>query len=372
MKLRGSLAGHRHEIESALLWIACLAVQTGCGSSSGLTPSDAAAPGDDVALDAGTPDDATSDAETAAPGMGDAGTPDAGTPDARMPDAGTPDAGPPAIASRAVTLTCLGTPCPSGNPVTTQAIVWPAVEGAVNTQQGYLLSAAIYLPGVRANGADISIASGQATVQWGHPDQQPTTVLATLGAGQTFHIDGIPDDSVLSVQSSSPFTYHITLQPPSDPLGSTGGSIRSKQAFWRCNLPGCSFPDWTGAVIDWPSADAYNTNARSGQNSRSVFSTDGTSLFPYMGSWAQGCQVTGAAGLVLIIEWKRGTDTWRETRLYPGQSHTINLVSPEDGAMLETYDGSPGFSVLLKNCTPRPVAQSAQAQSAQVRPAIAR
>lgn len=356
MKPGGSLAGHRSGAWAALLWIACLVVQAACGSQNGASQLDATGTGDPGMLDAGALDaGAPSDAESALPGMVDAGTPDSGTPDAAPPDAALPDAGPPAIASQAVTLTCVGTPCPSGSPVSTQAIVWPAIEGAVNTQLGYLLSAAIYLPGVRANGADISIASGTATVQWGYPQEQTPRWQGSFGAGQTFHVTGIPDDSLLSVQGSARFTYHITLPPPSDPLGSTAGSIRSKQAFWRCNTPGCSFPDWTGAVIDWPSADAYNTNARSGENSRSVFSTDGTSLFPYMGTWAQGCKVTATAGVLLIIEWQRGTDTWRETHLYPGQSHVIALASPENGAMLETYDGSPGFSVSLKNCTPQPV-----------------
>jgi hypothetical protein len=55
---------------------------------------------------------------------------------------------------------------------------------------------------------------------------------------------------------------------------------------------------------------------------------------------------------VLVIEWKRGTDTWRETWLSPGQSHVIDLVAPEDSAMIETYEGSPGFSVSLDSCTP--------------------
>src|SRR5678816_1658802 len=86
----------------------------------------------------------------------------------------------------------------------------------------------------------------------------------------------------------------------------------------------------------WPSWAAYQTNARSGDQSRSVFSADGTPLYPYMGSWAQSCEVTAESGVVLIIEWQRGTNVWRETWLYPRQSHVIDLVSPEDGAMIET------------------------------------
>ncbi len=58
-----------------------------------------------------------------------------------------------------------------------------------------------------------------------------------------------------------------------------------------------------------------------------------------MGAWADGCEVTAVSGLVLIIEWERGTDQWRETYLDPGESHVIDLVSPEDGAMIETAEG---------------------------------
>ena len=311
--------------------------------------------------DAATPDAATPDAATPDAGTPDAGTSDAGTPDAGMPDAGTPDAGTPPdaapIASQTVTLTCLGDPCPWGDSASTEALVWPASEGTVNTQLGYFVSAGIYLPGVRANGTDISIETGEATVYWGFPDEDSLHWLATLGAGDAFHVDGIPDDSVLSVQADSPFTYRIALPPSSDP--GPGGPpvtpIPSTQAFWRCNLPGCAYPDWTGAVIGWPSWAAYQTNARSNDQSRSVFSGDGTPLYPYMGSWAQGCEITAESGVVQIIEWQRGTDVWRETWLYPRQSHVIDLVSPEDGAMIETYDGSPGFSVSLRNCTPQPI-----------------
>jgi hypothetical protein len=256
-------------------------------------------------------------------------------------------------------FTCLGDPCPWSDSLSTEALVWPASEGTVNTQLGYLVSAGIYLPGVRANGTDISIETGEATVYWGFPDEDSLRWLATLGAGDTFHVDEIPGDSVLSVQADSPFTYRIALPPSSDPGpgGAPADAIRSTQAFWRCNLPGCTFPDWTGAVIGWPSWAAYQANARSADQSRSVFSADGTPLYPYMGSWAQGCEVTAESGVVQIIEWQRGTDVWRETWLYPRQSHVIDLVSPEDGAMIETYDGSPGFSVSLRNCTPRPISQ---------------
>ena len=332
------------------------------GTPDAGTP-DAAMP-DAAVPDAAVPDAAVPDAATPDAAVPDAAVPDAGTPDAGTPDASTPDAGtPPAdvlIPSRTVTFTCLGDPCPWGDSVSTQAVVWPASEGTVNTQLGYLVSAGMFLPGERANGTDISIETGEATVYWGFPDEEPLHWLATLQVGDAFHVDGIPSDSVLSVQSDSPFTSRITLPPSTDPGpgGNPANAISSTQAVWRCNLPGCTFPAWTGAVIHWPPWAAYQSNARAGDQSRSVFTADGTPLFPYMGSWAQGCEVIAESGVVLIIEWQRGTNMWRETWLYPRQSHVIDLVSPEDGALIETYNGSPGFSASLRNCTPQPLSQA--------------
>jgi hypothetical protein len=58
---------------------------------------------------------------------------------------------------------------------------------------------------------------------------------------------------------------------------------------------------------------------------------------------------------VLIIEWLRGGDVWRETLMKPGEVHVIRLTSPEDGAMIESDEVGGIFSVSLGNCTPRPL-----------------
>ena len=134
----------------------------------------------------------------------------------------------------------------------------------------------------------------------------------------------------------------------------TCNPVAAIPASWRCNSPDCSGPDWPGAVISWPSWSAYQNNARTGNNARIVFSMHGGEpLYPYMGSWADGCQVTVVSGHVLIIEWQRGTDVWRATSLTAGQSHTIDLISPEDNAMIESPDGFIDFKVSLANCTPQ-------------------
>jgi hypothetical protein len=309
--------------------------------------------------DAGTPPDASD-------------PPDAGTPPDALdpPDAGTPpdasdpsDAGTPPdaeTASQVATWTCTGSPCPWGESLSGHALVWPAAAGAINTRLGYTVSAGVYLPATSANGADISVQTGEASAYAGFPDADSHRLLATLTSGQAFHVSGLASGEVLSVQADAEFTYRATLPPPGDPgdPDPPGDVIQATQAFWRCNAADCSGDDWTGAVIAWPAWAAYQNNARSGDQSRSVFSADGTPLYPYMGAWAQGCEVTAESGTVLIIEWQRGTDVWRETWLTPRQSHVIALVPPEDGAMIETEDGSPGFSVSLKNCTPQPIQPS--------------
>jgi len=68
-----------------------------------------------------------------------------------------------------------------------------------------------------------------------------------------------------------------------------------------------------------------------------------------------GNAIQSSAGTVLIIEWQRGTDMWRETFLEPGQTYVIDLTAPEDGAMIESFEGSQGFSVTLQNCNPQPL-----------------
>lgn len=143
--------------------------------------------------------------------------------------------------------------------------------------------------------------------------------------------------------------------PCTDPM--TCNPVLAIPSFWRCDIPECSGGDWVGSVISWPSQYAYQNNDRAGNNSRTVYNAQGEVLYPYMGSWANGCVVTAVTGRTLIIEWQRGAEVWRETTLNTGQSHTISLVPPENGALIESIEGSPDidFSVSLANCTPQAV-----------------
>lgn len=293
----------------------------------------------------------------------------------------TPDStGQPAFdTSQLVTWTCTGTPCGWGSPLNGQAVVWPESMGPLNNRLGYTVSAGIYLPAASAAGLSFSLVSGSASMYAGLPDAASHRVLATLNPGQSYTVSGVVSGEVISVQSDNAFTYTFEVNPATitptpdatatatatatppciDPM--TCSTVSSVPAYWRCNYPGCAAADWLGAAVAWPEWSAYASNARSGNNSRSVYNYQDEPLHAYMGSWANGCQVTAVSGLVLIIEWQRGTDVWRETYLQAGQSHTISLVPPENGAMIETIDGvSPqvDFSVTLQNCNPQPLSQT--------------
>jgi hypothetical protein len=338
-----------------------LSVQSDDPFTYHVAPTEPGDPGDQP--DAGTPDAGTDDAGTPDAGTDDAGDPDAPPPPDAAPDASVdapvpPDG--PASASQAITWTCTGRQCPFGPTLSGQALVWQVERGAITTHLGYTASDTVYLFGSRANGADLWIDTGTVDLIAGLPGDVWPRTLATLHAGDAFHVSGLGNGEVLSVQSDQPFTYRISLPSVSDPPGdpSSGGPGDVMQAFpslWRCNVPECWSDDWTGATIAWPSWSAYPSNARPGNLSRSVFAWDDTPLYPYMGAWADGCEITGESGIARVIEWQRGTDRWRDTWLYPGQTHVIRLVPPEDGALIEGYDASPGFRVSVRNCTPQPL-----------------
>ena len=289
---------------------------------------------------------------------------DATPADAAAPDAAAPaETGTQTRASQLVTWTCTGNPCPWGASQSNHAVVWPASAGALTTRLGYTVSAAIYLPATSANGADVAIETGTATLHAGLPSAISHRVLATLKAGESFRISTVPSGEVVSVQSDAPFSYRATLhaapdQPPPQrpPGGGPGRLARSIAARWRCNpVPGCFSDPWTGAVIAWPEWSANQSNGRPGNVSRSVFSVAGEPLYPYMGAWAEGCDVTAETGVVQVVEWQHGAEQWRSTVLKPGEWHVIHLVPPENGALIEAAEGVTSFSVTLRNCTPQQI-----------------
>jgi hypothetical protein len=288
---------------------------------------------------------------------------------ASLPPPNNPPPPPPGndqTTSRYVTWTCTGSPCPwdssSGNP----ALVWPASMSATSARLGYTTSSPVYLPASAANGLVVKIKTGTAGIYAGQPNSSSHFLLAIVASGEEYQMSGLGSGDVVSVQSTDQFSYELATEPtdptPPDPTRSTDplnpgpdGSVHSIRTEWHCNTGECDGSVWEAAVISWPAWSAYSNNARQGNLSRTTYSPSGQVLNPYMGSWADGCQVTAKTGTVLIIEWQRGTDDWRETYLEPGESHTINLVGAEDGALIETYDFGPDFSVKLTNCTPQPL-----------------
>jgi hypothetical protein len=223
---------------------------------------------------------------------------------------------------------------------------------------GYTVSSPIYLP--NANGFTVTVTGGQASIYAGMPNAASHRFVASLSAGESHDITGLATGEVISLQHQQAFTFTATPpsgDPPPPPCTdpTTCDEVSSIRSVWRCNTPGCVEGDWEGGVVAWPSWAAYESNNRLGSNSRTVYSLNGDVLYPYMGAWASGCRVTAVTGPVLVIEWQRGTESWRATRLESGQTHVIQLTSPEDNAMIETPDTPTDFVVSLENCTPQVV-----------------
>jgi hypothetical protein len=230
---------------------------------------------------------------------------------------------------------------------------------------GYTVSSRIYLPAKEAMGTTVSLTRGRARIYAGSLNTPSHRVLATLEAGQSHRITNLFVGEVVSVQGNAPFSY--TIAPPvkpvpplvrprpcTDPMSCE--VVTSVTSYWLCNVPTCFGSPWVGEALVWPGWAAHERNDRSGVHSRTVYSATGEVLHPYMGAWADGCQVSAVTGTVLIIEWQRGADVWRETLIEPGETHVIDLVGSEDSALIESNDFAPSFSVRLKNCNPQPLA----------------
>ena len=293
--------------------------------------------------------------------------------------------------SESVRWSCTGSPCPWGDAESGAALVWPPASGATSVRHGYTTSQPVYLPASAANGALITIVKGAAALHAGLPLADHHRLLVTLKDGESATVSGLADGEVLSVQGEAPFSWRLawpadtpTPAPspaPSPALASTpaitpattpsipaaaaspppnieapreGRVIESTATEWRCDPPGCA-GNWYSHTIAWPAWSAYSDNARAGDKFRRTYGPRGEVLHPYMGKWAHGCRVTSVSGVVLIIEWQRGSETWRETYLDRNETYRIDLTPPFDGAMIESFDDSPGFSVKLKNCKPQPL-----------------
>jgi hypothetical protein len=297
--------------------------------------------------------------------------------------AGEPTArrGDPEMDAKQATWTCTGDPCPWGASLSNYAIAWPASIQPVAKRLGYAVSLPIYAPAVEANGMTIAVTTGKAELHAGKPDDPNHRLLASVPAGQRYQVTGLTAGEVLSAQSDAAFRYRLTLSdhrtptppaappdqakpgPPPErpapppPSGPPGPVLHAEHALWRCHrTPGCFSEPWKGAVIPWPAWSAHQSNGRGGNVLRFVHASSGAPLYPYIGAWADGCEVTVVSGAVSVVEWKRGAAEWRQTKLGPGEVHIIHLAPTEDGALIESQQGTFDFSVTLRSCTPQRIA----------------
>jgi hypothetical protein len=231
----------------------------------------------------------------------------------------------------------------------------------------------VYAAADKVVGWKVTVTAGNVSVYFGTPSGAHGA-LASLRAGQSYTMPTRSAGEVVSLHSGDSFQYTLTPgTPPSEPTGQPTGQPTGKPActdptdcdpvswvasVWRYTGSETDPGDWYGGVITWPSWSAFSTNNREGFNARAVFSKSGERLYPYMGAWADGCQVEVVSGDALIIEWERGLDEWRETHLSAGDNYTIDLVGSENGAMIETPNNSAPFQVALSNCTPQKINKS--------------
>ena len=215
----------------------------------------------------------------------------------------------------------------------------------------------MYATAQRVVGWTVTVTAGDASVYAGTPNGSHGP-LASLSAGQSFTVPTLSAGVVISLQGGGGFGY--TLTPGTGPVSpaptpactdpTTCDPVSWVSSVWRYNGPGSNHPDdWIGGVIAWPSWSAYSSNNRDDLNSRTVYSESGEKLYPYMGGWADGCEIEVVTGGVLVIEWERGLDEWRETYLSAGDTYTINLTGAEDGALIETPNNTEPFEVSLSS-----------------------
>ncbi len=279
-----------------------------------------------------------------------------------------------------VTWNCTGSPCPWGTTTANPAMVWPASVSPVSARLGYTATHAVYAPAAAVTGMTVTITSGSASIYAGAPDASTHRVVSNIATGQSFTITNVTAGEYVSVQSGNPFSFQLTdatttttgpatttttipsSQPCSDPV--TCDIVTSLAGYWYCtpNTPDCQYTDvWVAEAISWPSWAAYSSNNRTGYSDRTAYGADGQEIYPYMGPWADGCQVEVISGEALIVEWERGTDVYRQTEVFAGQVYTIDLLGSENSALIETWDYKPPISVRLTNCNPQPVPPDAPA-----------
>lgn len=250
--------------------------------------------------------------------------------------------------SEFASLICNGDNCPWGPTPGTHAIVWPDTSKPVYERFDYAATLGIYLPRAYADGATISVLSGTATLRAGIGNSPSFRTLASLSAGESYTVSGLSTGEVISVTSDNSFSYATSL--PASPPQPVGDSYSSVPTYWRCTTVDCSGADWEAHSVAWPDWAAYSSNDRTGDSRRTTFGSDGGLIYPYMGTWSNGCEVSVVSGIAVIIEWERGTDVWTTTPIGPGETYIINLTDPQDGSLFESWGP---FTVALNNCTPQ-------------------
>ena len=138
-----------------------------------------------------------------------------------------------------VTWTCVSGPCQWGASPSGYALAWPAEWAPATEHAGYTASAAVYLPAENAVGLTITLTSGSATIFAGDPGEPVHRVLAVLGAGETYTVDGIEAGEVLSVETATagaPFTFELLAGIANAVASPDGSSWLRRSPGWSRRL----------------------------------------------------------------------------------------------------------------------------------------
>ncbi len=95
----------------------------------------------------------------------------------------------------------------------------------ISERLGYTTSAPIYLPATHANGMTITLTSGYASVHAGAPGADGHRHLTGLNPGDTYTVDGIGADEVISSsRAAAPSSSAIRPGTPEAPSPGCRGS----------------------------------------------------------------------------------------------------------------------------------------------------
>ncbi|MEQ9563211.1 MAG: hypothetical protein RLN69_11870, partial [Woeseiaceae bacterium] len=190
------------------------------------------------------------------------------------------------ISAEFVTWQCTGVDCPWGESLTSYAAIWPVEGNAGTARLGYTSSGTAYLPDGFANGAVITVTSGEASLYAGGPFEASHRAVATLSTGESVTVAGLAIGEVLSAQDSQPFSYTVALGDPALNGGNTSvpssanpgpsAGVAATHITWTCTGDDCPWGSpFSGYALAWPISSNAGASRRGYTASSGIYLPDG-------------------------------------------------------------------------------------------------